>query len=35
MENELIKAGEVGRDFALGAGIVKTFHRMMLAAVKG
>ncbi len=35
LEQELIKAGEVNRSFALNAGITKAFHRMMLASAKG
>jgi flagellar basal-body rod protein FlgB len=35
MEQELIKAGEVNRSFALNAGILKAFHRMLLASAKG
>jgi flagellar basal-body rod protein FlgB len=35
LDQELIKAGEVNRAFALNAGILKAFHRMMLASAKG
>src|SRR5690606_34251915 len=35
MEQELMKAGEINRDHALNAGIVKAFHRMYLASLKG
>ena len=35
MEKELIKAGEVSRDYSLNVGIVKTFHRMWMASAKG
>jgi flagellar basal-body rod protein FlgB len=35
LEKELIKAGEVSRDFSLNTGIVKSFHRMWMASVKG
>ncbi|PRD42677.1 flagellar basal body rod protein FlgB [Phyllobacterium phragmitis] len=35
LEQEMMKAGEVNRDFSLNTSIVKAFHRMMLAAVKG
>ncbi|RCS23969.1 flagellar basal body rod protein FlgB [Phyllobacterium salinisoli] len=35
LEQEMIKAGEVSRDFSLNTSIVKAFHRMMLTAVKG
>jgi len=34
LENELMKAGEVGRNFELNTAIVKAFHRMMLMSVK-
>lgn len=34
LEQELIKAGDVGRSFRLNANVVKTFHRMMLASTK-
>jgi flagellar basal-body rod protein FlgB len=35
LEKELIKAGEVSRDFSLNTSIVKTFHRMWMASVRG
>lgn len=35
LEQELIKAGEVNRSFALNAGITKAFHRMLLTSAKG
>ena len=35
LENELLKAGEVQRNFELNTAIVKAFHRMMLMSVKG
>ena len=35
LEKELIKAGEVSRDYALNVNIVKSFHRMWMASVKG
>ncbi|MCL4765793.1 MAG: flagellar basal body rod protein FlgB [Hyphomicrobiaceae bacterium] len=35
LEQELIKAGEVNRSFALNAGIVKAFHRMLMASARG
>ena len=35
VEEQLMKAGEVSRNFALNTGVVRAFHRMMLAAVKG
>jgi flagellar basal-body rod protein FlgB len=31
----LLKAGDVNRGYALNAGVVKSFHRMLLASVKG
>ena len=34
MEQELMKAGEVGRAFEMNTAIVKAFHRMMLMSVK-
>jgi flagellar basal-body rod protein FlgB len=34
LEQEMIKAGEVNRDFALNTSIVKTFHRMLMSCVK-
>ncbi|WP_420960908.1 flagellar basal body rod protein FlgB [Brucella sp. IR073] len=35
LEQEMMKAGEVNREFSLNTSIVKAFHRMMLAAVRG
>jgi flagellar basal-body rod protein FlgB len=35
LEQEMIKAGDVNRDFSLNTNIVKAFHRMLLASVKG
>lgn len=35
LEKELIKAGEVARDYALNTSIIKSFHRMWMASVKG
>jgi|SRR5690606_353143 len=35
LEQELIKAGEVNRSFALNTGITKAFHRMLLTSAKG
>ncbi|MCY6382399.1 flagellar basal body rod protein FlgB [Hoeflea prorocentri] len=34
LEEELIKAGEIRHSFELNVGIVKSFHRMMLATVR-
>ena len=35
VEEQLMKAGEVTRGFALNTGVVRSFHRMMLSALKG
>jgi flagellar basal-body rod protein FlgB len=35
LDQELLKAGEVNRSFALNASILKSFHRMLLASAKG
>jgi len=35
LENELMKAGEVGRAYELNTAIVKAFHRLTLMSVKG
>ena len=35
LEDELMKAGEVRRQFELNTAIVKAFHRMLLTASKG
>jgi flagellar basal-body rod protein FlgB len=34
LEQELIEAGEVNKDYSLNTGIVKAFHRMWMASVK-
>jgi flagellar basal-body rod protein FlgB len=34
LEQELMKAGEVNRDYSLNTSIVKAFHRMWMAGVK-
>ena len=34
LEQELIKAGDVHRDFSLNTAIVKAFHGMLMASVK-
>ena len=34
LEQELIKADEVNRAYAMNAGIVKAFHKMLLMSVK-
>lgn len=35
LEKELIKAGEVSREYSLNVSIVKSFHRMWMSSVKG
>lgn len=35
VENELIKADEVNRSYALHTGVLKAFHRMLMLSVKG
>ncbi len=35
LEQELLKAGEVNRAYALDTSMVKAFHRMLLTSVKG
>ena len=35
LEKELIKAGEVTRDYSLTVAIVKSFHRIWMAGVRG
>ena len=35
VEQEMLKAGEVSRDYALNTSVVKSFHRMLLMSVKG
>ena len=35
LEAEMVKSGEINRQFALNTSIVKAFHRMMLSSVKG
>ena len=34
LEQEMIKAGEVNRAYALNTSVVKAFHRMLLASAK-
>ena len=34
VESEMIKAGEVNRDYATTTNIVKTFHAMLMASLK-
>ena len=35
LEQEMIKAGDIHRDFAMNTGLVKAFHGMLMASVKG
>lgn len=35
LEQEMLKAGEVSRDFALNTSITKAFHRMFLSTLRG
>ncbi len=35
LEDEMRKGGEIGQDMSLNTVIVKAFHRMMMATVKG
>lgn len=35
LEQELVEAGDVNRSFSLNTAIVKSFHRMLMASVKG
>jgi len=35
VEQELIKAGEVNRDYALTTSVVKAFHRMWMMSARG
>ena len=35
IEGQMMKAGEVNRDYALTTNIVKSFHNMLLASLKG
>jgi flagellar basal-body rod protein FlgB len=35
VEQELLKAGDVHRDYSLNTAISKSFHRMLLVSVKG
>ncbi|QFU18198.1 flagellar basal body rod protein FlgB [Microvirga thermotolerans] len=34
IEQEMIKAGEINREYSLNTGIVKAFHRMLLASTR-
>ena len=35
VEEELLKAGEVNRDYALTTNLMKSFHSMLMSVVKG
>jgi flagellar basal-body rod protein FlgB len=35
LEQEMLKSNEVARDFSLNTAVVKAFHRMLSASVKG
>lgn len=35
IEQEMLKAGDISRSYALTTNIVKTFHRMIATAIKG
>lgn len=35
LEEELVQAGDVNRSFSLNTAIMKSFHRMLMASVKG
>jgi flagellar basal-body rod protein FlgB len=35
IEQEMLKAGEINRDYSLNTAIVKSFHRMLTTASKG
>jgi flagellar basal-body rod protein FlgB len=35
LEQEMLKAGEISRDYALDTSIAKAFHRMYLSTLKG
>jgi flagellar basal-body rod protein FlgB len=35
LEQQLIKAGEITRDYSLNVSIVKSFHRMWMSSIKG
>ncbi|MGX1258428.1 flagellar basal body rod protein FlgB [Sinorhizobium fredii] len=34
LEQEMMKTGEIKRDYELNSGLVKSFHRMMLTTVR-
>ncbi|EAU40840.1 flagellar basal-body rod protein B [Fulvimarina pelagi HTCC2506] len=35
VEQEMMKAGEVSRDYSLNTSIVKSFHRMFMTTIRG
>lgn len=35
LEQEMLKAGDVNRDYSLNTAIVKSFHRMFMTSAKG
>ncbi|MBA4033409.1 MAG: flagellar basal body rod protein FlgB [Bradyrhizobium sp.] len=35
LEQEMLKAGDINRDYSLNTAIVKSFHRMFMASAKG
>lgn len=35
IEQEMLKAGDISRSYALTTNVVKSFHRMMTTAIKG
>lgn len=35
VENQMIKAGDINREFSLTTNIVKTFHAMLMSSLKG
>lgn len=35
VEQEMIKAGDVNRDYSMNSAIVRSFHRMLLTGAKG
>lgn len=34
LEQEMVKAGEINRDYSLNVAIVKSFHRMLMSSAK-
>lgn len=35
LEQEMLKAGEISRDFTLSTSVAKSFHRMFMSTLKG